>query len=99
MGASESKGREENGENKESSDTTLAKESSSTAALAAGAIAGAAILALGAGVVSMMGESSKPSEEEKTMKAPGRDMRIPRRTFEENPKAYFENLRSDLQKK
>ncbi|KAF7846633.1 hypothetical protein BT93_L3982 [Corymbia citriodora subsp. variegata] len=90
MGASESKGREENGEN---------KESSSTAALAAGAFAGAAILALGASVVIMMGELSEPSEEEKTMKAPGRDMRIPRRAFEGNPKGYFKNLRSDLRKK
>ncbi|KAF7851101.1 hypothetical protein BT93_L4538 [Corymbia citriodora subsp. variegata] len=99
MGASESKGREENGENKESSDTAPAKESSSTAALAAGAFAGAAILALGASVVIMMGELSEPSEEEKTMKAPGRDMRIPRRAFEGNPKGYFKNLRSDLRKK
>ncbi|KAK3417457.1 hypothetical protein EUGRSUZ_H03398 [Eucalyptus grandis] len=99
MGASESKGGEGDGENKESGDTALAKESSSSSALAAGAIAGAAILALGAGVVSLMAESSKPAEEEKTMKAPGRDMHILRAPFEEDPKTYFRDLRSDLRKK
>ncbi|KAI3442015.1 uncharacterized protein J3R85_001594 [Psidium guajava] len=86
MGGSESKGREGDGEAKESSGT----------ALAVGAIAGAAILALGA--VSMMGGSSKPSKG-KTMKAPGRvDERIPRAPFEEDPADYFRNLRSDQRK-
>ncbi|XP_048136964.1 uncharacterized protein LOC125315605 isoform X4 [Rhodamnia argentea] len=98
MGGSESKGREEDG------DTALAKESSATA-LAKGAIAGAAILALGA--VSLMGDSSKSSEEktmedplkeEKTMKAPGRSRRIARDDFERDPAAYFSGLRRDKQK-
>ncbi|XP_048136958.1 uncharacterized protein LOC125315605 isoform X3 [Rhodamnia argentea] len=101
MGGSESKGREENGETKESSDTALAK----------GAIAGVAIgvviLALGMGVVSLMGDSSKSSEEktmedplkeEKTMKAPGRSRRIARDDFERDPAAYFSGLRRDKQK-
>ncbi|XP_048136946.1 uncharacterized protein LOC125315605 isoform X1 [Rhodamnia argentea] len=110
MGGSESKGREENGETKESSDTALAKESIATT-LAKGAIAGVAIgvviLALGMGVVSLMGDSSKSSEEktmedplkeEKTMKAPGRSRRIARDDFERDPAAYFSGLRRDKQK-
>ncbi|XP_048136972.1 uncharacterized protein LOC125315605 isoform X6 [Rhodamnia argentea] len=93
MGGSESKGREENGETKESSDTALAK--------------GVVILALGMGVVSLMGDSSKSSEEktmedplkeEKTMKAPGRSRRIARDDFERDPAAYFSGLRRDKQK-
>ncbi|XP_048136969.1 uncharacterized protein LOC125315605 isoform X5 [Rhodamnia argentea] len=96
MGGSESKGREENGETKESSDTALAKVSIAI---------GVAILALG--VVSLMGDSSKSSEEktmedplkeEKTMKAPGRSRRIARDDFERDPAAYFSGLRRDKQK-
>lgn len=94
------------------------KESSATAR-AKGVIAGAAILALaviicaailalgviiGVAVVSLMGDSSKSSEEktmedpvkeEKTMKAPGRDRRTARDDFERDPAAYFGHLLSD----
>ncbi|KAI6676924.1 hypothetical protein NL676_037720 [Syzygium grande] len=80
MGGSESKSREENGEDEELSG----------AAMAAGAIAGLAILAMG--VVSLMGDSSK-SGGRRTMKAPGRDMRIFRDDFEKDSASYFRNLR------
>ncbi|KAL3731588.1 hypothetical protein ACJRO7_028469 [Eucalyptus globulus] len=80
MGGSESKGREENGKGEESSG----------AATAAGAIAGLAILAVG--VASLMGDSSRSSGR-RTMKAPGRDMRIFRDDFEKDTASYFRNLR------
>ncbi|KAL3727138.1 hypothetical protein ACJRO7_031961 [Eucalyptus globulus] len=95
MGGTESRSREENGEATESSDTALANQSSRTSALAEAAVTGMAILALGVGVVSMMGESSQPSEEEKTMKAPGSRGA----DFENDPKTYFQNLRRGERKK
>ncbi|KAL3727144.1 hypothetical protein ACJRO7_031966 [Eucalyptus globulus] len=86
MGGTESRSREENGEATESSDTALANQSSPTSALATAAVTGMAILALGVGVVSMMDELSQPSEEEKTMKAPGRTFAYPGLTSRTTPK-------------
>ncbi|KAL3731583.1 hypothetical protein ACJRO7_028464 [Eucalyptus globulus] len=65
---------------------------SSGATTAAGVIAGLVILALGVGVVSLMGDSSGSSGR-RTMKAPGRDTRIFRDDFEKNTASYFRNLR------
>lgn len=67
------------------------RESSGTA-MAAGEIAGLAFCAVGAGVASLMGNSSKSSGR-KTMKAPGRDERIFQDEFAKDPAAYFRDLR------
>ncbi|XP_011020616.1 PREDICTED: uncharacterized protein LOC105122928 [Populus euphratica] len=57
-------------------------------AAATGAVAGAALVAWGIGSAPF--SSSKP-DSGKTMKAPGRDYRIPRADFERDPKGYFKN--------
>jgi len=59
-------------------------------AAAIGAVAGAALLAWGIG--SALFSSPEP-DAGKTMKAPGRDYRIPRADFERDPKSYFKDLR------
>ncbi|KAI3429218.1 BSD domain-containing protein [Psidium guajava] len=64
----------------------------SGATTAAGAIAGLAILAVAAGVAALMGDSST-SDGRRTMKAPGRDMRILRDDFERDTASYFRDLR------
>lgn len=59
-------------------------------AIAAGAVAGLALLAWGfSGIVS----AASSSEQRRTMKAPGRDYRIFRDDFEHDPSSYFKSLR------
>lgn len=63
----------------------------SGATMAARVIAGLVICAVGAGVASLMGNSSGSSGR-KTMKAPGRDTRIFRDEFAKDPAGYFRDL-------
>ncbi|KAJ6318191.1 hypothetical protein OIU76_013685 [Salix suchowensis] len=70
-------------------------ESSGTGIAAAiGAVAGAAILVWGVGSA-LFPSSTSDSEETKTMKAPGRDARMPRESFERDAKGYFRDLHEE----
>lgn len=53
----------------------------------------AAIGAIAAGGLRFLGLMSLPTSNRKTMKAPGRNARIFRDVFENNPAAYFRDLR------
>ncbi|CAL9030720.1 unnamed protein product [Prunus brigantina] len=93
MGANES--REGSGNNEENGgDLRNDKADLSTGALAAGAVAGAALLAYGLSrLVSGSGSESEPKQKGKTMKAPGRGgEQILRNDFARDPKAYFKDL-------
>lgn len=59
-------------------------------AIAAGAVAGLALLAWG---FSAIVSAASSSEQWRTMKAPGRDYRIFRDDFEHDPSSYFKSLR------
>lgn len=67
---------------------------STAAAIATGAVAGAALLAYGLSrLVSGSGSESEPKQKGKTMKAPGRGgEQILRDDFARDPKAYFKDL-------
>ncbi|KAJ7953942.1 Regulator of nonsense transcripts 3B like [Quillaja saponaria] len=89
MGSSEStqnSSNRENGNGKENAENRFGKES-------AGASIGAAVaISLVGGVIYLLsGSGSEKSR--KTMKAPGRDYRIFRDDFEDDPAAYFRDLR------
>ncbi|KAG5240307.1 hypothetical protein IMY05_008G0090600 [Salix suchowensis] len=70
-------------------------ESSGTGIAAAiGDVAGAAILVWGVGNA-LFPSSTSDSAETKTMKAPGRDARMPRESFERDAKGYFRDLHEE----
>ncbi|KAK9266770.1 hypothetical protein L1049_005672 [Liquidambar formosana] len=86
MGGSQSTGSSSGTENGEGSSSKGTYEASSVVKVV-GAVAGLAAVACSIANVLSAGS------EEKTMKAPGRNHRMPRKDFESDPAKYFRDLR------